>query len=140
MTMKFCIRVDHQNVGSDIKKDFHKTSDVIDNDVIILRPLSIVQIYLNKKKHENTKQNSEIYTVVIDNDIILLKSGRFRQRTLSFERLYLTSFRMKQGRIGRVIKVPVDSITKIRIDQLVFFKKSYFRTPLTLSRCHGIIS
>ena len=32
--MKFCTGIDHQSVGSNMKKDLFKIDDVIDNDVI----------------------------------------------------------------------------------------------------------
>ena len=34
---------------SNMKKNSHKINDVIDNDVIILRPLSVVQKYTKQK-------------------------------------------------------------------------------------------
>ena len=50
----FCTRVDHQSVTSNIKKDLHKINDVIDNDAIILRPLSFVQKIHKTKRVKNT--------------------------------------------------------------------------------------
>ena len=40
ITMKFCTGIDHQSPSSNVKKDLHKM-----NDIIILRPLSVVQKY-----------------------------------------------------------------------------------------------
>ena len=40
ITMKFCTGIDHQSLSSNVKKYLHKM-----NDVIILRPLSVVQNY-----------------------------------------------------------------------------------------------
>ena len=46
ITMKFCTGIDYQSLESNIKEiQLHKINGVIDNDVIILRPLSIVQKY-----------------------------------------------------------------------------------------------
>ena len=39
--MKFCTMIDHQIFSLNLIKDLHKTNAVIDNDVIILRPLSV---------------------------------------------------------------------------------------------------
>ena len=44
------------------------------------------------------KENFEIFTDVRDNDVIVLKFERFRQKALIFERLYLGSLWMKLGR------------------------------------------
>ena len=39
----------------------------------------------------HTKQNSEISTDIIDNDVIMLKFERFSRKALSFKRLSLSS-------------------------------------------------
>ena len=41
------------------------------------------------------KQNSEICTAVVDNDVILLEFERFLRKALSFKRLYLSSLWIK---------------------------------------------
>ena len=92
---------------------------VIDNDVIMLKPLSICR-KIQKNIQENAfitcskcrittklaikvahdkpiphaKENSEISTDVKDNDVIMLKFERFRQKTISFKRLDLSSLQM----------------------------------------------
>ena len=44
------------------------------------------------------KQNSEISTDVIDNDVILLKFERFRWKAFDFKRLSLSSLWIKHGK------------------------------------------
>ena len=98
-----------------MKKDLHKI-----NDVIMLCTLSIVQKIhktnaINSvinghiivkfctgvaydKTIPHTKENSEICSDVIVNNVILLKFKRFRQKALNFKRLYLSSLWMKHGK------------------------------------------
>ena len=103
ITMKFCTGVDHQSVTSNIERDFQKFNHVIDNDLMMMIPLSLCQkckkaqnicvllLLINghiivkfctgvahEKPISHTKQNSEIYTDVIDNDLIMLKFKHFR--------------------------------------------------------------
>ena len=47
----------------------------------------------------HAKENSETFTDVRDNDVIVLKFERFHRKALSFERLYLGSLRMKLCKI-----------------------------------------
>ena len=46
----------------------------------------------------HTKQNSEIFTDVIDNDVVMLKSEHFRRKALNFKRPYLSSLWMKHAK------------------------------------------
>ena len=50
----------------------------------------------------HAKENSEIFTDVRDNDVIVLKFEHFCQKTLNFEKLYLGSLWMKLCKVGRV--------------------------------------
>ena len=43
--MTFCTGIYHQSVSSNMKKNLHKINDSIDNDVILLGPVSFVQRY-----------------------------------------------------------------------------------------------
>ena len=43
ITMTFCTGIYHQSVSSNMKKNLHKINDFIDNDVILLGPVSFVQ-------------------------------------------------------------------------------------------------
>ena len=43
----------------------------------------------------HAKENSEIFTDVIDIDVIVLKFERFRRKVLNFKTLYLSSLLMK---------------------------------------------
>ena len=47
----------------------------------------------------HAEENSEIFTDVRDNDVIVLKLERFRRKALSFERLYLGTLWMKLCKI-----------------------------------------
>ena len=47
----------------------------------------------------HAKENSEIFTDVRDNDVIVLKFEHFRRKALNFERLYLGSLWMKLCKI-----------------------------------------
>ena len=47
----------------------------------------------------HTKQNSDIFTDVIDNDVIILKFERFHRKAFNFKRLYLGSLWMKLSTI-----------------------------------------
>ena len=53
--------------------------------------------------HDNpnphAKQNSEISTDVIDNEVIMLKFERFRKKALDFKRLYLNNLWMKLSKV-----------------------------------------
>ena len=37
---KFCTGIDNRGISSDMEKNWHKTNDVIDNDVVIMRKLA----------------------------------------------------------------------------------------------------
>ena len=94
--------------------------DVIDNDVIMLKLVSICgkiqKIYMQneciscnkccitikigtKVAHDKLislgKENFELSTDVRDNDVIMLKFELFRRKALNFERLYLGTLWMK---------------------------------------------
>ena len=43
ITMKFCTDMDNQIISLNMRKNVHKSDDVIDNDIIILKLLSFVQ-------------------------------------------------------------------------------------------------
>ena len=57
------------------------------------------------KSIPHPKENSEIFTDVRDNDVIVLKFERFCRKALNFERLYLDSFVDKtlQNLVGLLI-------------------------------------
>ena len=67
----------------------------------VLHAISVVsqQNFAQKVAHYQAiplaKENSKISTDVRDNDVIVLKFERFRRKTLSFERLYLSSLWIK---------------------------------------------
>ena len=48
--MTFCTDIYHQSVSSNMKKNLHKINDFIDNDVILLGPVSFVQRYTKKNE------------------------------------------------------------------------------------------
>ena len=49
----------------------------------------------HRKPIPHAKENSEIFTDIRDNDVIVLKFEHFRRKALNFERLYLGSLWMK---------------------------------------------
>ena len=51
ITMTFCTGIYHQSVSSNMKKNLHKINDFIDNDVILLGPVSFVQNTQKKVKY-----------------------------------------------------------------------------------------
>ena len=52
----------------------------------------------HEKPTSNKKQNSEISTDVIGNDVIVTKFERFHWKALNFIRFYHSSLQMKRGK------------------------------------------
>ena len=123
--MKFCTGADGHSVISNIKKDFQKSNDVIDNDVIMLRHLwfcrntymeypyvsyiygRIIVKFCTWVAHDDhflrTKQNCEISADVIDSDVIILKFERFLRKALDFTEGSISLVcESNVGKIGRV--------------------------------------
>ena len=51
ITMTFCTGIYHQSISSNMKKNLHKINGFIDNDVILLGPVSFVHTYTKKMKY-----------------------------------------------------------------------------------------
>ena len=75
------------------------TSNSVVNGYIIMK-------FFVRVVHDKTitKQNSKLYTDLLDKDDILLKSEGLLRKALNFKRLCLSSLWMKHYKIGSVTK------------------------------------
>ena len=75
----------------------------MDNACITCNNCRITVKFGTKVAHDkpilHAKQNSEIWTDVIDNDVTMSKFERFHRKALNFKTLHLSSLRMKLCKI-----------------------------------------